>query len=320
MIDVQSCFVTSLVELTAGSSIWVPEGASALPDSTGQFFEGAELYAERYTAHEHFLDYIRQTLHGVDLGGGVRRILDMGSGAGNTVFPSFSLFPEASVVATDISPRLLEILARKAGERAEWAERLACVCLDACADHYREGVFDLAIGGAILHHLLDPSAVLEIVRRALRPGGVAVFFEPFENGHAVLRLAYEEILEKAAARPLNPPARTLLTALVRDLAARTGSDKTDPCFPHLEDKWLFTREYLAKAARLAGFSSIEIKPRHLPGRIFSLQTEINLHLGAGLAPGAMEDWAWDVLRRYDELFSVEMRQELFFEAGVVFVR
>lgn len=321
MIDVQSCFVTSLVELTPGSSILAPDRSDPpLSGAAGQFFDGAELYAERYTAQEHFLSYIRRTLQGVDLGGDVRRILDVGAGAGNTTFPCLTLFPEAFVVATDISPQLLAILMRQAAERTDWVERLTCVCLDASTDHYREGAFDLAIGGAILHHLLDPQAVLTIIRRALRPGGVAVFFEPFENGNAILRLAYEEILEKATTRSLNPLVKTFLTALVRDLTVRAGSDKTAPFFPHLDDKWLFTRDYLVRAGQQAGFSSVEIKPPQFSANIFSLQTEINLRLGTGLAPTDMEAWAWDLLRRYDEFFSAEMLKELFFEAGIVFVR
>jgi len=52
------------------------------------------------------------------------------------------------------------------------------------------------MGGAILHHLLNPEKAIKGAYRALKKGGYAIFFEPFENGNSILELAYSEILEK----------------------------------------------------------------------------------------------------------------------------
>ena len=48
------------------------------------------------------------------------------------------------------------------------------------------GVADLAVGAAILHHILDPAKVLASCHRALKPGGWAIFFEPFEAGNTIV--------------------------------------------------------------------------------------------------------------------------------------
>ena len=52
-------------------------------------------------------------------------------------------------------------------------------CADAMLDVFVPESFDLVTGAAILHHLIDPSRALVAAHRALKPGGFAMFFEPF---------------------------------------------------------------------------------------------------------------------------------------------
>ncbi|TMH04634.1 MAG: class I SAM-dependent methyltransferase, partial [Betaproteobacteria bacterium] len=104
-------------------------------------------------------------------------IIDIGSGSGNSVIPLADLFPDANIVATDISPQLLAILRdflskRDDAKNSEGGEgRFALVCVDAAEANYLPGVADLAVGAAILHHILEPAKVLASCHRALKPGG-----------------------------------------------------------------------------------------------------------------------------------------------------
>ena len=132
--------------------------------------------------------------------------VDFGSGFGNTVIPLLENYRDLSIVATDISPDLLAILLREAGKRGI-RDRCAAVSLDAQRDYFAEGFADIVFGGAVLHHLAEPEALLTTVMRVLKPGGHAIFFEPFENGHSVLRLAYEG---DSSAREGEPGNRTRL--------------------------------------------------------------------------------------------------------------
>ena len=155
---------------------------------TAQFLENADEYHRRYANVAHFRALIDDALGRLDPPIEPRVILDIGSGSGNSVIPLLDRFPDAFVVATDISPQLLAILRDHVLQRPAYRERIALVCMDASQAPYQRNAFDLAVGAAILHHILEPDRVIDSCEHALRPGGVAVFFEPFEIGHAILRL------------------------------------------------------------------------------------------------------------------------------------
>lgn len=320
MFQLQSFFTTPLREITPGwTGIFIPDHPDAVRNASigEQFLEGAEDYHRKYTNTGYFKGHIQNALQRITFPRSAPSILDVGSGSGNSVIPCLELFPESPVVATDLSPILLRMLKSHVDGVPEWRERLGCVCMDVSCDFFRPGAFDLVVGAAILHHLLDPRKLLGTVMRALRPGGAAIFFEPFENGNSILRMAYQEILSHPGVAGLDPKIAHLLRALVHDFEVRTGSDKSAPIYRKIDDKWLFTRHYFQTVADDLGFSELHILPLHAVDRPFTRQTEANLRLGCGLEPKNLPRFAWEILARYDGFFSPELKHDLLIEGAII---
>jgi ubiquinone/menaquinone biosynthesis C-methylase UbiE len=291
---------------------------------TEQFLQQAGTYHERYSAVPYFRSLLEQATEG-RLKSEPSIIFDIGSGSGNSVLPCLDLFPTARIVATDLSESLLAIM-RGYITDPSMRGRLALVCIDATQCEVVERSADLVVGAAILHHLIDPSICVRQACRALKPGGIAVFFEPFENGNAILRLAYQEIIERAAAMggtTLSPAVSNCLKMLVEDFRVRAGSDKSAPIFQRIDDKWLFTRTYFESLASELNVT-VTIDALNQSDTMFVTQTVTNLRLALGLpmdhAIRALPTWAWDVLGAIDMTFSRELKRDLPIEARVVFTR
>ncbi len=101
---------------------------------------------------------------------------------------------------------------------------------------FADGAFDRIWGSAVLHHL-DLERTGPELRRVLRPGGVAVFCEPWGENPLLTwarrRLPYPGKQRTADEEPLRR----------RDL------DRLRACFPRLE---IAGHQFLAMAARLVG--------------------------------------------------------------------
>ena len=90
----------------------------------------------------------------------------------------------AAVTAFDLSPGYV---AESQARAAANGVRVECVVAAGEALPFSDGSFDAVWGNAILHHLDLPRAAREL-RRVLKPGGVAVFAEPW-GGNALLEFA-----------------------------------------------------------------------------------------------------------------------------------
>jgi SAM-dependent methyltransferase len=287
---------------------------------TSQFLEDADQYHQKYSASPYFKHLLERAIERCGLKLDSPVILDIGSGSGNSIFPCLEIFESPRIVATDISPDLLRVLAlhvQKIGREAQ----VVPVCMDVTRDLYREASFDLVVGAAILHHLVDPEAAILAALRALKPGRHAIFFEPFEAGHAILRLAYKEILERGRGRgPLEDAALRVLEAKVADVEIRSGADKSHPIYTEIDDKWLFTRHYIEDIAARLKVSDLVISPLHVTATPFSDETRTHLHLSAGLPPEALGSWAWDILNDYDSAFSPDLRTDLMIAGTIVLTK
>jgi SAM-dependent methyltransferase len=156
--------------------IFIPrqDVAEAKVGITEQFLANAGTYHERYSAVERFQRLIKRATEG-RFARPPRMILDIGSGSGNSVFPCLQLFPDAEIVATDLSEDLLAILRDHVESRGD-SGRLSLICVDATKPYFARSFADLVIGAAILHHLIDPAAC---IRSSLPSVGRQVDVYPF---------------------------------------------------------------------------------------------------------------------------------------------
>lgn len=103
---------------------------------------------------------------------GAKRLLDVGSGAGNYSLTLLQQLPDLEVDLVDLSPRMLERAAERVG--AATAGEVRTIQADIRELEIENGRYDLIVAAAVLHHLRSDAewqAVFAKFHAALRPGG-----------------------------------------------------------------------------------------------------------------------------------------------------
>ncbi|CAN7231335.1 class I SAM-dependent methyltransferase [Phenylobacterium sp. LjRoot219] len=321
----QPLFVSALAPCVADGAdvlVWKIQDDASTAVISDQFKANAGDYHQRYAASDHFEKLFNQGLEKTGVTVAERPlILDLGSGSGvNSIVPCMRLFPGARSIATDLSGELLSMLGAYLRETGA-VEQAVCVQMDAMSDHVAPGAFDLVTGAAILHHLERPKAGLAAAARALKPGGHAIFFEPFD-GYGIMRLAYERILSEARLRgdPLDPLVERVLGNMVIDTAARTDPDPTTAAFKALDDKWLFSRERITAMAQDVGFTEIRIVPNNDGANLYQLIAPIQLRLATGRIDLPLPDWAMDILKSFDAALPPSFKRMAMLEGTLVLTK
>ncbi len=320
--DVASVFAEPLVDLgtqtPAFAGIYAPQssiGATKV-GVTSQFLENAEQYHRAYFDTEYWNFLLGNALEAAGEPSAPARIIDIGSGSGNSVIPLANRFPDAEIIATDISPQLLAILRDFLRQRPDSDRRFGLVCVDAMAAQYQPEVAELAVGAAILHHILEPERVLASCFRALAPGGWAIFFEPFEAGNALLKFTYRRILSQASAAERAMPGMQFLERMAEDYRRRERP-RSDPIYRELDDKWMFTRTFFDRARTEQGWSELITYALNVSPTGLRDQATVHLRLGMGLKPDALPEWAWSIIDETDAGISDDLRKELAQESAVL---
>ena len=319
-------FGRPLIPLAPGpgvaATVWGVDGDRIAGRISEQFKANAGEYHARYAASAHFEALFREALAKLELTvPDAPLIFDMGSGSGvNSIVPCFNLFPGARQVASDLSGDLLVMLAGYAAENG-LSDRVICVVMDAMGSAVLPERFDLVTGASILHHLVRPVLGLTAAARALKPGGQAIFFEPFE-GYGLIRLAYERILAEAQLRgaPLAPAVEAALRAMTIDIAARTNPDPKAPGFADMDDKWLFSREQFEVMARNAGFERVQFRSHNDHPTLYRDLTTVQLRLGSGRDDLVLPDWALAIMDAFDEALPRTAKNQLMLEGSVVLTK
>lgn len=302
--------------------VWAIQDDASTAVISDQFKADAADYHQRYAASDHFERLFRQGLQATGISIPDRpRILDLGSGSGvNSIVPCMRLFSGARFIATDLSGELLAMLAAYLREMGK-ADEVVCVQMDAMSNHVTPGVFDLVTGASILHHLERPQEGLAAAARALKPGGRAIFFEPFD-GWGIMRLAFERILSEAELRgePLDPAVEQALRNSVIDTAARTNPDPQGELFRFLDDKWLFSRETMVAMAKEAGFAEARVVANNSHPDLYERIGGIQLRLATGRSDLSLPDWAIDILRAFDDALPPPVKRAAMLEGTVVMTK
>ena len=118
-----------------------------------------------------------------------RKVLELGSGAGEGAV--YFALQGADVTATDLSPGMLQVV-RKVAEHHNTHVKTNVCSADDLSDFDDES-FDVVYGANLLHHV-DIEKCLDEVKRVLRPGGLAAFWDPLAHNpviNAYRRMANE---------------------------------------------------------------------------------------------------------------------------------
>jgi SAM-dependent methyltransferase len=109
-----------------------------------------------------------------------KRVLELGSGAGEGAV--YFALQGAHVVATDISVGMLDVVERVAAIHGVTVERQACSAEDLSA--LPDASVDLIYGANVLHHV-DVTRCLDEVKRVLKYGGMACFWDPVAHNPVI---------------------------------------------------------------------------------------------------------------------------------------
>lgn len=278
------------------------------------FLEDAEAYYIKYQGFTYWKDQLSIVCDKLSIQN-PSVIVEYGCGFGNATLPILEIFPQAKVLATDISPNLLAILKRLLPARG-LEERCVPVAMDALKPYVREGSADLVFGAAILHHLVRPEEFVASAMRVLRPGGIAFFFEPLEGGHAILLQIVAEVLREATRREeWNHPlyCLNLLAEGFRPQVFRGGEG-----WAERDDKWAFPRSKLDDMAAAAG-AEATVLPLHDHVGQFRRHLTYMLETYVSVPRDTVPPWVWEIVDRYDQSsFSPEMLRDLALEGCVIF--
>lgn len=285
---------------------------------------------ELYDFYEGLIDKA-MVLVGADMAGDYN-ILELGAGFGSATFPILKLFPNSLLAATELSlPMLARLKTNLVGK--EYYGRCLLLQLNAEELDFGENSFDFIIGTAILHHLFNPEVVYEQAIKILKPGGYAVFFEPFAEGYGILSDFYNGILKESGFSTINDSFiskvvnRLMLminfngqkidkylanylynSVLVWD--KMMSHDKDRAFFTNADDKWLFTKQYYLDIQAKYGFSECKFFG------VTTFDEVFRTHPG-GNTKTPMPDWIKQKFELLANSYSTEKKNDLFTEGCII---
>jgi len=245
-------------------------------------------------------------------------ILELGCGFGSATIPILRLFPNARLIASELSIPMLSIL-NEIVLKQDVKKNYVLMQLNAEELDFIPNSLDMVIGAAILHHLFTPEKVIEQCYKVLKPGGIAIFFEPFEAGFAILSLIYKSILKENKFRlwnRLNTLQSNYLKTCINMWGQMKNLDKTNPFFVGIDDKWMFTRQYFGQLVDKYDFKKCAIYPINKTEKPFSNLVKVH-SLGNNVT---LPDWVWSIVDEYEDNFSIDLKEDLLTEGTVILIK
>jgi ubiquinone/menaquinone biosynthesis C-methylase UbiE/uncharacterized protein YbaR (Trm112 family) len=185
--------------------------------------------------------------HAVEIGAGTG-VLTLGLADANAV---------QRLTAIDVSHKFLAMLAPRLAASPLPVSIVAC---DANEPHFRAEAFDLVMGRSILHHLVDYDTTLRHCHAILKPGGVAVFFEPVLEGKTVITLLLALMVRSDEVRSdpqFTSDERQRIRGVIRHQMKSKWYPQDREALSRLEDKYIFEIDEMKSVGRKAGFSDVD---------------------------------------------------------------
>lgn len=319
----QSFFARPLRPITfpgqGEKAMWAAKGYDPenLVGISERFLEKADIYTATYTHSENILDLLRRAIavHGIPVAE-IRTVLDFGSGPGtNTVFPLHLIDSSFRIVATDISLNLLATLSHLLDQHPQ-RDLVDIVAWDCMSGGIKPESFDLVTGASLLHHLMDPRDAIRTAYEALRPGGHAIFVDPFD-GAGLIRGMYQAVLNANVGRNerLSDATAETMELLSRDYEARLAGSEPEH-FTYLEDKWIFAPEWIVEQGRAAGFSSVIVRGNQDHPGMYREYALMQLRIASPEA-AAVPDWALEIMDAFDASLTPAVRKRMLLEGTIV---
>ena len=125
---------------------------------------GYNLAADVYDENENYLNSFEQGEF-IPLLGALadKKVLDVGAGTGRLSLPLANR--GASVIALDVSPKMLEVIKRKNA-------KIQTIVGDAESFPFADGSFDIVTAAFLIVHLKDPTRFFDEAYRVLKDGGI----------------------------------------------------------------------------------------------------------------------------------------------------
>ncbi len=245
-------------------------------------------------------------------------LIELGCGTGSSTIPILRIFPSGRLIATELSIPMLTILNQQLRD-GNYPRNHALMQLNAENLDFQSNTFDLIIGSAILHHLFTPEKTVGKCYDILKPGGICLFFEPFESGFSILSLIYKEILKEnrtSYVHKLNKVIVSYLENCIYVWGKMRNQDKTDPFFTNVDDKWAFTKPYFERIAKNYSFNKLIVYPLDKSSRPF--ENLVKAHSSGNSVE--FPHWIWAIVEQYEDNFSNDIKMELLTEGAVIFIK
>lgn len=182
--------------------------------------------------------------------------LEIGAGTGALTKGLLVHVPLSSLIVTDVAQSFLFPLMASLSDHGS-SIPVNAVAYDTNDRIFADACFDLIVGRSILHHLVDYDKVLADSLRLLRPGGLAVFYEPVQQGNAILALQIGLILEahdRGWQAVLSDEEVRKLRGIKRHKTLPGWYPQDRASLAKLEDKYIYDKDEMLDLGKSLGFS------------------------------------------------------------------
>jgi len=190
-----------------------------------------------------------------DASGG--NLLEIGCGTGLLTYGLIKNNRFDCVHASDISPQFIGAAKELLSDLEGNASFYAC---DANHLPFKPSGFNVIVGNSVLHHFLDYPDTIQQCYRILKPGGVAVFYEPVLQGKSMIAFFMDLIIRTDQQFKLNVFSEEQIENIQKQITHQTTIPKIRgqrERLSHIEDKYIFDLTEFEQLAKDIGFADFD---------------------------------------------------------------